>query len=64
MNNRTAALCTLLLLGACSPSKEEQTPPPKLFEAERSALDKAKTVDGTQQQPDEAQRKEIEKQTQ
>ena len=64
MSYRTATLCALLLLGACSPNKEEKTPPPKLFEEQRDALDKAKTVNPAQQQQDEEQRKAIEKQTQ
>lgn len=63
MTYRTAALCAFLLLGACSPNKEEKTPP-KLFEEQRDALDKAKTVNPAQQQQDEEQRKAIEKQTQ
>lgn len=61
--NRTAALCALLLLGACSPNND-QTPPPKVFKEQRDVLDKAKTVDPAQQQQDEAQRKAIEQQTQ
>jgi len=66
MNYQTTALFTLLLLGACSPDKKEEvtTPPAKLFEEQRNALDQAKTVNGTQQESEEAQRKEIEKQTQ
>ncbi|MFA5825483.1 MAG: hypothetical protein WC825_05865 [Gallionellaceae bacterium] len=64
MTYRTATLCALLLLGACSPSNEEKAPAPKLFEEQRDALDKAKTVNPAQQQQDEEQRKAIEKQTQ
>lgn len=54
--NLTAALCTLLMLGACSPGNDE-TPSPKLFKQQRDALDKAKAVEPAQQQQDEAQRK-------
>jgi len=59
----TAALCAILLLGACSPGNDP-TPPPKLLKEQRDVLDKSKTVDPAQQQQDEAQRKEIEQQTQ
>lgn len=63
MTYRCAALCSLLLLvAACSP--EEKNPPTKLFEEQRNALDKAKTVDPAQQKQDEEQRKAIEQQTQ
>ncbi len=62
--NRTAALCTLLLLTACSPGNEEKTPPPELFKQQRDALDKAKAVDAAQQEQAEKQRKEMEQQTQ
>lgn len=64
MTYRTAAFCALLLLSACSPGNDAKAPPPKLFEEQRDALDKAKTVNSAQQQQDEEQRKAIEKQTQ
>lgn len=64
MKQSILALCIVLSLGACSPNKDEKTPPPKLFEAQRDALDKAKTVEGTQQKQDEEQRKAVEQQTQ
>lgn len=64
MIHRTIALCTLLLLTACSPGNEEKTPPPKLFKEQRDALDKAKAVDAAQQEQAEKQRKEMEQQTQ
>ena len=59
---RTTALCALLLLTACSPSDNET--PPKLFEEQRDALDKAKAVDPAQLKQDEEQRKAIEQQGQ
>ncbi len=55
-------LCALLLLGACG--KSEEQPAPKLFKEQRDVLDKAKAVDGTQQQQDAAQKKAIEQQAQ
>lgn len=69
MKQSILALCIVLSLGACSPNKDdpnkdEKTPPPKLFEEQRDALDKAKTVEGTQQKQDEEQRKAVEQQTQ
>lgn len=64
MTYRSAALCVFLLLGACSPNKDEKAPQQKLFEEQRNALDTAKTVNPGQQQRDEEQRKEIDKQTQ
>lgn len=62
MTYRIAAICTLLLLGACSPS--EPTPPPKLFKEQRNALEQAKAVESAQQQQAEEQQKAIEQQTQ
>ncbi|MDD5057734.1 MAG: hypothetical protein PHQ60_07660 [Sideroxydans sp.] len=56
-------LCTILLLGACSPS-DDKAPPPKLFADQREALDQAKTIAAEQQKALEQQQKEIEKQTQ
>ncbi len=64
MTYRTAALCTMLLLSACSPSNDEKSPPPQLFKEQRDALDKAKAVDAAQQEQAEKQRKEMEQQTQ
>lgn len=61
---RTATLCALLLLAACSPDKKEDIPQPKLFEEQRNALDQAKAVNAEQQKQDEAQRKAVEQQTQ
>jgi hypothetical protein len=55
-----SALLTMLLPG-CSP--DEQPPPPKLFESQRSALDKAKGLEDQVQQQSELQRQEIDKQT-
>lgn len=55
-------VCALLLLGACG--KNEEQPAPKLFKEQRDVLDKAKAVDGTQQQQDAAQKKAIEQQAQ
>lgn len=63
MNYRIAILCLLLLLSSCSPDNSEKTPPVKLFAEQRSALDKAKTVDPEQQKRDEEQRKAVEEQT-
>jgi hypothetical protein len=64
MNYYTAAtLCTLLLLGACSPNNSEKAPPPKLFAEQRDALDKAKTVNPEQQKHDEEQQKAVDEQT-
>ena len=55
-------LSTLLLLAGCSPGDSQ--PAPKLFKDQRDVLDKAKTVDGTQQNQDAEQRKAIEQQSQ
>jgi outer membrane lipoprotein-sorting protein len=51
-------LCTLLLLSACGQSSDQ--PPPKLFEDQRAALDKAKAVEAELQAQAEKQRKAIE----
>ncbi len=51
-----------LLLCACNRS-EPQPPVPKLFEAQRDALDKAKDVSAMQLDAAEQQRKVIEQQT-
>ncbi len=63
MTYRTAALCALLLLTACSPNND-QPPAPKLAEEQRNALDKAKAADAEQQKQAEEQRKAMEQQTQ
>lgn len=63
MMYRIAILCALSLLSACNPNNGEKTPP-KIFEEQRDALDKAKAVDGAQQNQDGEQRKAIEQQTQ
>ena len=62
MTYRTAPLLCALLLTACSPS-DNDPPPPKLFESQRDALDKAKTLDAEQQKQAEEQRKAMEQQT-
>jgi hypothetical protein len=46
---------------ACSP---DNTPPAKLFEEQRSALDKAKAVEETVQQQNQNMQQNLEKQTQ
>ena len=55
-----AILYTAFLTG-CDSGK--QAPPPKLFESQRNALDKAKGVQDTLQQQADQQREEIDKQT-
>ena len=62
MTYRTAALCALMLLGACNPNNND-TPSPKVLKEQREALDKAKAVDHTLQQS-EAQRKAADQQAQ
>ena len=64
MINRTALLCLLVLVGACSPDKNEDAPRPKLFEEQRNALDQAKAVNAEQQKQEEAQKKAVDQQTQ
>jgi hypothetical protein len=61
MTYHTAPLLCALLLAACSPSDNEP-PPPKLFESQRNALDKAKAVGAEQQKQDEERRKAMEQQ--
>lgn len=62
MNIRTVIILSpLFLLAACGPG---DSAPPKLFEQQREALDKAKAVEGMQQEQAEKQRKEMEQQTQ
>lgn len=63
MNYRPAIILSALLsLNACG--QKEDTPPPKLFEDQRQALDKAKEVSAIQMEAAEKQRKEIEQQAQ
>lgn len=50
-----------LLLPACSP---DNSPKPKLFEEQRSALDKAKAVDSTVQQQTQQLQQNVDKQSQ
>lgn len=50
-------LAAVLLLGACDGAPG--TPPPKIAEPQREALEKARGVDQTLQQADEEQRKRI-----
>jgi hypothetical protein len=51
-------LCMLLLLSACGKNSEQA--PPKLFEDERAALDKAKQMDAAVREQAEKQKKAIE----
>ena len=51
-----------LLLMACH--REQASPPPKLFETQREALDKAKALKNTMQQQTEQQRQDVDQQTQ
>ena len=53
----------LVLLCACSP-EANKPPAPKLAETPRAVLEKAKTVDQTQQQHEEEQQKTINQQSQ
>jgi hypothetical protein len=53
------ALACLTLLAAC----DNGGPPPKIYETQRDALDKAKAVDATVQQAAEQQRRAEEEQT-
>ena len=59
--NYMMLLLTCFLLQACSP---DNSPKPKLFEEQRSALDKAKAVDGTVQQQTQQLQQSVDKQTQ
>ncbi len=56
-----ASVCTLLLV-ACGPNQAPK--PPKLFEPQRQALEKARAVDETVQQQAERQRQDVDGQTQ
>jgi len=59
----TAILVSMtLLLIACHP--EQASPLPKLFETQREALDKAKSLKNTMQQQSEQQRQDVDQQTQ
>lgn len=51
-----------LLLAGCDDGR--QAPPPKLFESQRNAMDKARGVENTLQQQAEQQQQEIDQQTQ
>lgn len=53
----------VLMLVACGESKQPQTPPAKLFEPQRQALDKAKGVEQTVNQQAEQQKQEADRQT-
>jgi ABC-type uncharacterized transport system auxiliary subunit len=59
MKRLLAALACLALLAAC----DSGSPPPKLYEPQRNALDKAKAVDDTVQQAAERQRRAEDEQT-
>ena len=50
-----------LLLPGCG--RDDQPPPPKLFESQRNALDKAKGLEDQVQHQSELQRQEIDKQS-
>lgn len=50
-----------LLLPACS--RDDQPPPPKLFEGQRNALEKSKGVEDQVLQQADQQRQEIDRQT-
>lgn len=54
------ALCTIVLPG-CDEGK--QPPPPKLFEEQRNAMDKAKGVEDTLQQQADQQLQDIDRQS-
>lgn len=63
MKSLFAILCVgPLLLVACG--QDRAPTPPKLFETQRQALDKAKTVNDTVQQQGEQQRRDVDQQTQ
>jgi hypothetical protein len=60
INTLLITLIGLQLL-ACGPDK---TPPPKLFEEQRTVLDKAKAVEDTVQQQNQNMQQNLEKQSQ
>lgn len=62
MTYRIPAILFIFLLNACG--QKEDAPPPKLFEDQRNALDKAKDVNAMQLEEAEKKRKEIEQQSQ
>jgi hypothetical protein len=52
-------LACLILLCACdSPSKQAGSPPPRIFDTQRNALDKAKGVQDTLNRAAEQQRRQ------
>lgn len=55
------ALCTLVLPGC---GEERQAPPPKLFEDQINAMEKAKGVEDTLQQQADQQLQDIDQQSQ
>ena len=57
--NTTALIFTCLAMIACSP---DTTPKTKLFEEERSALEKAKAVESTVQQQTQQLQQNVEQQ--
>lgn len=59
--NYLCILLASLFIAACSPDNSTQT---KLFEQQRSALDKAKDVANTVQQQSQETQQNVEKQTQ
>jgi ABC-type uncharacterized transport system auxiliary subunit len=59
MKTLLAACATLVLLSAC----DSGSPPPKIYEPQRNALDKAKAVDSTLQQAADRQRQAADEQT-
>lgn len=61
MKFSSCVIALAVLLAGCGESP--QTPPPKLFEPQREALDKAKGVEQTVNQQAEQQKQEAERQT-
>jgi hypothetical protein len=60
LNYLAITLISIMITG-CGPDK---SPAPKLFEEQRNALDKAKTVETTVQQQNQDLQQNVEKQTQ